>query len=106
MKYTHAKDIIAWKHAECPDCEFNTGCPRTIKNIEVCFMEDRSTFKGDVLSYLVKRTIRFLCALDRRERREDQGGQWRAARSRTEAQYNAFLYCADRKEFSVCRRST
>lgn len=97
------RELITWRFSECLDCDLHHKCTRSKGNLEICFLEDKMVWKDRPFEYLIKRTIRSLCAEDRRNRRESQRRAEKEAWARKLERYNAALFCADPKEFTSCR---
>jgi hypothetical protein len=97
------EELSVWRHIECRDCPFTKNCPKEEGNLKACALEDRISFRSKPLGYLIKRTLRYLCAEDRRQRREKQRRAEEKAEQLKREKYNAILVCADSKEFSTCQ---
>jgi hypothetical protein len=102
-----------WKNSECVACSSNSICPKTVRNIKLCFEEGPSSSVADFRTALIIRTMRVTCSKQRKKRRSLQGVRgpqtswtqhsgWTQQPPRTRA---ASLYCSDKKEFSECLAS-
>lgn len=108
LHWSRFKQVISWKYAECPDCEYASVCEQQVANIEKCAEEDMENYADEPIKLLLKRTIRSMCARRRRERRDEQRQHRRIGfriYSGPPPEYKAVLYCADQEEFTQCRQS-
>lgn len=107
-RYAQAREIIAWRYSECPNCEFQGACDKSSANLKLCFEEDLYNQQKDTVEGLLIKSLRFMVSLRRKQRREAQKKQTASKWSRTwknlttPKDRKATLYCADLKEYSEC----
>ena len=98
------RELFAWKYSECPECHLRNKCLKKVDNLRNCLQEDQMEADTESLGYFVKRVLRFVLS-----RPTKKGSIFkRSGVLRTvepiEKRPEAVLYCADRDEFSGCRR--
>lgn len=101
-----ARELIAWKKSECVDCEFRSQCPEKLANLVLCYGEDGLQDSISVEA-LLKRTIRFLCKKQKKDRRDQHRGfiankrrSWTLFPRKLEAK----LICSDPLEYVECQK--
>ena len=101
-----AGELIAWKMSECIDCEFHNQCPRKLANLVLCFKEDGLQDSVSVEA-LIKRTIRFLCKKQKKDRKSEHREFIAKRRHSWWAPKNveATLVCSDPLEYVECQKS-
>ena len=110
-KTSYYHQLFDWKESICPDCENRDICPQLMTQVKNCLNEELLDVT-DPIDELLGTTLRRMCRLERRKRRDMQAEQreeksWRTVwgnyrKSSNKSTASSPTYPVDKKAVLVC----